>query len=348
MPRDLEYMRFAFNHFVPICEEQSPLYAHLSAACATDDEILMMASESQAGQPVVNMLMASVHFLLLSGVHHPLRQFYPSVGGDNTTLEDAWSHFRDFCLAHYDDVMDLIRTRRVQTNVVGRCGCLLPALSMLDRDSSFPLHLIELGASAGLNLNFDRYRYDYGDGIQIGSPSPVEIHVTTTEPGPRFWLGMPRVHDRVGLDIAPKDVTDDDEMRWIESLIWPDELDRIERFRHAVAIARLHRPTILQGDGIDLLPSVIAQVDAQRALPCIFHSHAIYQMQEAWHDRFDRTLDDIGRQRDLAHISLEWLADDTGPMLHLTTWFDGTPRRRLLAECHHHGKWIRWVDAAAE
>ncbi|MHC4414823.1 MAG: DUF2332 family protein [Planctomycetota bacterium] len=54
-------------------------------------------------------------------------------------------------------------------------------------------------------------------------------------------------------------------------------------------------------------------------------------------------LADLGRRRDLAHISLEWLGDDPGPQLHLTVWTGGEPDTTHLADCHHHGSWMRWL-----
>jgi hypothetical protein len=78
------------------------------------------------------------------------------------------------------------------------------------------------------------------------------------------------------------------------------------------------------------------------ALPCVFHSHAIYQMKREWREAFEAMLTELGRRRDLAHISLEWLGDDPGPRLHLSICAEGQRRTLHLADTHHHGRWIRW------
>ena len=47
---------------------------------------------------------------------------------------------------------------------------------------------------------------------------------------------VPRVAWRSGLDLNPLDVRNEDDVEWLETLIWPDQPDRLARFRAAVAI----------------------------------------------------------------------------------------------------------------
>lgn len=42
--------------------------------------------------------------------------------------------------------------------------------------------------------------------------------------------GVPEVTWRAGLDLNPLDVADDDDVRWLERLIWPGEAGRVERY----------------------------------------------------------------------------------------------------------------------
>ena len=53
----------------------------------------------------------------------------------------------------------VMRSHHTQTNEVGRCAVILPALP------AAPIALIEVGASAGLCLLFDKYQYDYGTSL---------------------------------------------------------------------------------------------------------------------------------------------------------------------------------------
>ena len=76
-----------------------------------------------------------------------------------------------------DAIAELLRERRVQTNVVERCGLLLPAFGIIARRSGGkPLALVEVGASAGLNLLWDRYSFDYGGGASVGQRNVPGAH----------------------------------------------------------------------------------------------------------------------------------------------------------------------------
>jgi hypothetical protein len=86
--------------------------------------------------------------------------------------------------------------------------------------------------------------------------------------------------------IAPVDVTDDDAIRWVEALIWPDELDRLALHRAARTVARTDPPRLVAGDGFDVVPGIVEQV-AGDAVPCVYHSHATCQMSGEWRKAFE-------------------------------------------------------------
>ena len=67
-----------------MCAEHSPLYAILSSRAGEDAAVLALATERQPGQSPVNLLFASVQYLLLGGADHALAAYYPSVGGDRS------------------------------------------------------------------------------------------------------------------------------------------------------------------------------------------------------------------------------------------------------------------------
>jgi hypothetical protein len=338
-----DHLAQVFLAFAATCEGRSPLYHELAARIASDPEVLDLARHTQQGQPRANLVFGAVHELLSRSDGHALAAYYPSLSGVRSEGDpaDAWPAFRDFCMAHRDEIIAIVSTRRVQTNEVGRCGLLMPAFAHAQQRFERPLHLIEVGASAGLNLLLDRYHYRYSTGHDIGPGS--EAMVRTEVRGDRplaLPTALPPIAERVGIDIAPVDVTDVDAMRWIEALIWPDDLDRLELHRAARTIARASPPRLIEGDGMALAFALLEEVGAD-VVPCVFHTHTTCQMTRAWRETFADRLGEVGATRDLIHISLECLVRNSDPRLDVTWWAEGQPTHIHFADCDHHGKWMR-------
>jgi hypothetical protein len=344
----LDRLRREFQFFADMCARHSPLYSRLSSRAAEDDAILSLAVDRQCGQSGVNLLFAAVQYLLLGGADHPLASYYPSVGGVQP-VGGAYPAFADFCRVYATDIRQLVRSRRVQTNEVGRCGQLLPAFTLAAaRFGGRPLALVEVGSSAGLALQFDRYQYVYTDGAgtplcTCGPPSDAVIRTQLRDGGEcPLPDRLPEVAGRTGIDTRPLDAADDDAMQWLAALIWADQRDRHELFRAAVRIARRDPAPCIAGDGAEVLPDVIAAIPPDH-LPCVFHSHTIYQMPRDWRQHFADVVIALGRQRDLVHVSLEWLDEEPRPQLWATFHSGGIIDRVHLADCHTHGLWMTWL-----
>ncbi len=128
----------------------SSLYESLCHSLAEEQDLLALAANARSGQPAPNLFMAAVHWLLTKGAQHTVTEYYPDISPEMTTHGDPYPIFRSFCLEHGDEIVDLISTRLVQTNVVRRCAVLLPAFAVaMGRDAGQPLSLVEIGASAG-------------------------------------------------------------------------------------------------------------------------------------------------------------------------------------------------------
>src|SRR5215472_14817504 len=140
----------------------SALYARLAAAIAEDETLKALAARAQKGQPHANMILGAVHFLLLRGADHRLKRFYATVGGAvSAETEDPFPDFRDFVKSHEPEVAHLIETRVTNTNEVARSSILHPGFRAVANACGEPLHLIEIGPSAGFNLMWDRYGVRY-------------------------------------------------------------------------------------------------------------------------------------------------------------------------------------------
>ena len=78
---DLDQVRTYFRNFglKQAPENGSPLYHALSLGVLNDPDMLRLAASCPPSQPSANLLFGAVHYLLLGGVQHPLRDFYPDV-----------------------------------------------------------------------------------------------------------------------------------------------------------------------------------------------------------------------------------------------------------------------------
>ena len=198
---------------------------------------------------------------------------------------DGPAHFDDIIRRHGSEVAEVMRRRTTQTNEPGRCAVLLPALSTIDG----PIALIEVGASAGLCLLPDQYGYDYGRGRldppeAMRSLAPV-LGCEACEDTP-LPTHLPTIIWRAGIDLNPLDVDRDDDVRWLETLVWPEQRTRLDQLRSAIGVARKTKPRIIQGDLRHDLPNLVQEAPDEATL-VIFHTAVLnYVLPQQDRDRF--------------------------------------------------------------
>jgi hypothetical protein len=320
------------------------LYSELGFEIARDPELLALVVERQGDQPPPHLLFAAVQYLLLGGVDHELSEHYPILAGEAEPATPAFPKFRDFCLTHQEAIVQLVRTRWIQTCVVRRCVCLLPAFARVFSDTGRPLALLEVGPAAGLNLLFDRYRYEYRGGPKWGDPRS-ELLLDTEERGSTPLPELPdsiEVAWRTGVDLHPVDITDDDQVRWLRALIFPEQVERHAQLAAAIRIARADPPKLVEGDAVERLPELLEQAPPDAAL-VVFATMTLYQFPRDSVRSFFKLLMKHGETRPLFFVSMEGTA--TGEVeLQLTHYVGGERDTRKLAECNGHAHFIEWVD----
>ncbi|WP_436533777.1 DUF2332 domain-containing protein [Actinoplanes sp. HUAS TT8] len=242
-----QYLDFAASE----AHGTSPVYERLSYQVASDADLLDRLATLPAPKQQPNLLFAVVRLL----------------GGPVTDPAD----FRAFVIARWADVSAQMLVRATQTNEVGRCAALLPVLAALPQ----PLALLDVGASAGLCLFPDRYAYRYGSRT-VGAGTPL-LDCTATGFTPPTRL--PRVVWRAGLDLNPLDVTDPDDVAWLQALIWPEHQHRRERLRAAIEVARRDPPRLVRGDATADLPALAAQAPPNATL-VVYHTSMLYQLPD--------------------------------------------------------------------
>ncbi|CAM3066976.1 DUF2332 domain-containing protein [Filibacter tadaridae] len=76
---NIKWVAERFENFAVLeCEGSSELYKTLSLQIAKDNDLLNLCLHAKEGQPIPNLLFGAVHYLLLQGTDHELKEFYPS------------------------------------------------------------------------------------------------------------------------------------------------------------------------------------------------------------------------------------------------------------------------------
>src|SRR5947199_3662068 len=225
-----------------------------------DPELLRLAASAQEKAALPNLFFAAVHLLLLKGEHHQLAAFYPSLNNSSQHYDYVYPYFRSFVLEHAGKIREIMMTHSVQTNEVGRCAVLVPAFELVAAQTKRqPLTMIEIGSSAGLTLLWDHYHYRYGEGLERGDRnSRVKIEYSLRgETRPPIPEQLPKVASRVGIDLAPIDVNDADNVQWFRALVWPDNQKRAGLLEPAIRLVRQAPPRIITGNALDLIPDLV-------------------------------------------------------------------------------------------
>jgi hypothetical protein len=309
-----------------------------------DERLLDILSATPEDQPIPNLLLAAIHFLLLGGVRHDLAKFYGSCVDSPLPAAMAFNAFKAFCTEHEAKIRELVSTRRVQTNEVSRSSYLFTAFSLIvSQCISMPLTLIEIGTSAGLLLNWDRYYYDFGPNESFGNVGArVQIQCEFLGNGkPTLSNNLPKVVHRVGIDLHTIDLRNSHEALWLRSLIWPDQPQRMKLCDDAIEQFKLTPARLVKGDVVDVLSSEVDASPVESTI-CVFHCHTLNQFSNEQRRRFDTLLAHISNRRSINQLSAEWIRTSK-PELRLIRWEKGTPTEWLLARVDQHGRWIEWV-----
>ncbi len=116
-----------FGEFV---SEESPSYSRICLELAEDPTVARILSGAPHDQPVPNILLAGVQYLLLEGAAPDLAAHYPSVAGAHPRPKgDLVTLFAEFCRKEEKRLSEIAATRTVQTNEVRRSIALMPAFA---------------------------------------------------------------------------------------------------------------------------------------------------------------------------------------------------------------------------
>lgn len=257
--------------------------------------------------------------------------------------ERDYPELRSWLLRHWPEVEAEARVRRTQTNEVGRCA---PLLLALDRVPG-PLALLEVGAAAGLCLALDRYSYRFDDDAVVGVGDPL-IACRTSGVG-RNPDRLPEIVWRRGIDLEPLSVADPDDVGWLEALLPPDRIDRLERLRAAVETVQSDPPEVVPGDALDALAATAASAPPAATLVVVSLGTLVYLAPDA-RVAFPAVVRGLGARMvtleaaaalpGIAERLIDFDAPDLTPYV---LAIDGEP----IAYASAHGDRVSWLSPAS-
>ena len=317
-----QYVRFADE-----AAEESPCFVEWASGVAEDPEVLAWVDGLPGLKKQPNLIFAAARW---HGVAAP----GPYAGLRSALLQDDGS------------IRATIMERSTQTNEVGRLATLLPAFALAV--PSGPVALIEVGASAGLNLFPDRWGYAWSTPdaeVVLGGAPRLDCQVSGAAPLP---ISLPDIAWRSGVDLNPLDVTDDDAMAWLQTLVWPEQDERRQRLARAVDIARAEPPRIVPGDLLERLPALVEEASAYGTV-LVFHSAVAAYLPTTDRERMHAMLGLM-----VAAGRCHWVSNEA-PGIFPSLSADApppTPRRfelaldgRVVAHTHGHGHDLHWLTS---
>lgn len=388
-PIDLHWQRPLAEHpEAPVFEAnvqradfaEEPLYRDMCRLVARSPRWLALMDLAPPSRRFATLLLAGVHVQILAAhdrgePRQALADYFASVAGTRSpdaALADAMDGFLE---AHEATLRRVMASRCTQTNEIGRCTVLRPALAEIARlKGGRPLALFDFGTSAGLNLGVDRYHVDYlmprgetfsADTGLAGAPTLACRVLGTPPPLGHLGHGAWRLTARAGVDLAPIDVNDDEAVRWLRACVWPSDRARAARLQSAIALARPARdPVHVADDGLAVLEAWLS-ILPEGVVPVLFNSWVLsYLTRDELVAHRDRVL------RLVSERGLWWVSAEDDQRCGVTTglqppatpvegevrsaqvshtfWTltrpsaDG-PVHQFLARSHPHGAWMEWL-----
>ena len=321
----------------------SQLLTHLADDLAAGGPVAALVGD-WPGEPLPDAvslrLTGALHAAVLAGKDEALAQAYPKAR-DGWNMAQVWPAARAFLESETAWVAAFIENAP-QTNETRRGIGLLPGFLIAAEQG--PLHLLEIGASAGLNQQIDGFRFETA-GWSFGPPDGPFIDTDWQGPPPE-GLDRPLViASRAGCDVNPLDVADEAQALRLKSYVWADQPDRLARIDRAIALARARGAPPEKADAADFLKRRLSGPLPQ-GTTVVFHSVVWQYLPE---ETKQGVRDAVGAAAAAAtpQNRLAWLRYEPNPMLvelgsvdgfgvALTLWPGGQARLLLSTDGHTH------------
>ncbi|MBX3067618.1 MAG: DUF2332 domain-containing protein [Cryobacterium sp.] len=308
-----------YRQFAEECKDQSAIFEDWALGIAEDPQIISLIDSLPFQKRQPNLIFAVSRLL-----GAPVSEF---------------AEFRTWLVSNWQQVSAEAATRSTQTNEPRRCAALIAALGLIEE----PISLIEIGASAGLCMQPDRYSYQFGEARldPVSGPSRLLIESASSSSVP-IPSAMPNIAWRAGVDLNPLNVLNDTDVKWLETLVWPEQRDRLERVRLAIEIARLDPPRIIKADALLGLKQLLELAPSESRIvvstPAVLVYLPYLKRMELVEEIVSRDIDWISLDALRVLPEVDAKLQDPKPF-QFTLSMNSNP----LANVGAHGQFIEWI-----
>lgn len=337
------------------CAEFDSLFTSGLLARAADDiaagGITARLTEGWAGNPradaVSLRLAGALHAAALTGRDAQLAAEYPRQRAD-WSVDRVWPTAVAFMQQDEAWVRDFMRSPP-QTNETARAAGLACGFFWLAARVPEPFHMLELGASAGLNLQWDRFAFAHpvwGRSGQVGPTIPTVISGAAPD-----WRDI-AIASRAACDQNPLDAASDADCLRLRAYVWADQTARIERLEAAIDLARGTGVKVEKADAAAWVQQRLAG-ELPEGTSIVYHSVFFQYPPADVRQAIREAIEDAGARttpaRRLAWVRLEpesvlgAVNSQARYVLNVVTWEAGVRTERTLAEVDPHGRTMTWL-----
>ncbi|MEV6414734.1 DUF2332 domain-containing protein [Kribbella sp. NPDC051718] len=346
-----QFTRFAKERV----QQVSPTYAVVAQHVAETPWLLELAAVRRLSR-LPELFLASVQFLARQ-TDDALRPLFEKGITAYRSPGAVTAEFDRFCRGRGPEIGRLVAERAVQTNEPARSIGVLRGLNRAARKlPGRRVHLVELGASAGLQLLPDYYSFELRrpGGHQVVPPqrflSGLSAPVFTAEvigPDAGSWMPGPvRIASRRGIDLDPLNCRLAADRLWVESFVWPEQLHRRTMLRRAMDLAAELPVGLRRLDAVAALEQIARQADD---VLVVLHSHMIKQLPPGSRAELEELFGRLVAAGKVIRVAVEASAEGKeqpavglrSRSAEVSVWTtDGVER---VAQLDSHGTWIRPV-----
>jgi hypothetical protein len=291
-------------------------------------------------------LAGALHAAVLQVRDQELARTYPASDSD-WSMDRVWPAARSFLERNESWVRNFLKSPP-QTNETGRATGLAAAFLWLADRAPQPFHMLELGASAGLNLNWDRFRFVYPPWRRTAGDGPlIPTDVTGGAPG---WRDI-AIASRAACDQNPIALSEADEVMRLRAYVWADQPERRERLDRAIELARSLSVAVEKADAAEWIAARLGS-GLPQGLTVVYHSVFLQYPPRPVRDAISAAIEAAGA-RATSDRQLTWVRFEPEAILggasgssvfwlNVVRWDGRSRSESTLADVDPHGRTMAW------